>query len=61
MKQWAKETFQFEPVSLDPFDNFKQETQTEPVEKLENMLLDTLDKLVAEYQNESTALADNLL
>ena len=59
MKQWAKETFQFEPVSTEPFNKFNDETQTtQPVEQLENMLLDTLDSLAAKYQNESTAFSE---
>ena len=60
MKQWAKETFQFEPVSTEPFNDFNHETQTtQPVEQLEKMLLDTLDSLAAKYhQNESTAFSE---
>ena len=59
MKQWAKETFQFEPVSTEPFNKFNDETQTtQPVEQLENMLLDTLDSLAAKYQNESSAFSE---
>ena len=55
MKKWAKETFQFEPVSTNSitYDDASTETQTHPVERLENMLLDSLDKLAAQYQNAS--------
>ena len=55
MKQWAKETFQFEPA----VPTIVGETRTtQPVKRFENMLLDTIDKLAAKYQNGSTTSED---